>query len=390
MIKNKNFTVILHMKRYNLDLLIQTAEQNDCIIDIEYYKKINVNRDIEICFICNCGNIYFKTMRRFIDNPLCQICTQNKSHNKAKQTNLIKYGCENPLQNEQIKQQIKQTNLIKYGCENPHQNIKVIEKTKQTNLERYGNTCNLLNDTVKEKIKQTNLIKYGHLYSFQNNEVKEKIKQTNLIKYGHLYSSQNNEVKEKTKQTNLIKYGYIAPAQNNEIKEKSKQTNIIKYGHENPMQNNEVKEKSKKTNLEKYGFQYPMQNAIVAENASKNSYKLKSYIFPCDNVIQCQGYEPFAFDILLQNGYTYNDIIVKKTEIPEIWYEKNDKKHRYFCDIYIIKEQRIIEVKSTWTYLKDKEDLQLKRQACIDNNYKFELWIFDRNANLIKEDEIED
>jgi hypothetical protein len=40
--------------------------------------------------------------------------------------------------------------------------------------------------------------------------------------------------------------------------------------------------------------------------------------------------------------------------------------------------------------LKDKEDLQLKRQACIYNNYKFDLWIFDQNANLIKEDEIED
>ena len=86
------------MIRYNLDLLIQTAEQNDCIIDIEYYKKINVNRNTEICFICNCGNIYFKVMRQFYKFPLCKLCTNRQSSTKRKNTSLEKYGSESHLQ----------------------------------------------------------------------------------------------------------------------------------------------------------------------------------------------------------------------------------------------------------------------------------------------------
>ena len=39
-----------------------------------------------------------------------------KSKEKRRQTNLEKYGCENPFQSDEIKEKIKQTNLEKYGC----------------------------------------------------------------------------------------------------------------------------------------------------------------------------------------------------------------------------------------------------------------------------------
>jgi hypothetical protein len=85
----------------------------------------------------------------------------------------------------------------------------------------------------------------------------------------------------------------------------------------------------------------------------------------------------FLLDILVKDGYTFNDIIIKRTEVPEIWYNKNDKKCRYFCDIYIPKTNTIYEVKSTWTYKKDIDDIPLKKQACIDTGYNFELYVFD-------------
>jgi len=80
---------------------------------------------------------------------------------------------------------------------------------------------------------------------------------------------------------------------------------------------------------------------------------------------------------LVEEGYTYEDIIVKRTDVPVIWYEKNNKQHRYYCDIYIPKINTIYEVKSTWTYKKDIEKINLTKQACIDDGYLFELYVYD-------------
>ena len=54
-----------------------------------------------------------------------------------------------------------------------------------------------------------------------------------------------------------------------------------------------------------------MQNAEFFEKVSKNSYKLKEFNFPCGNTIQVQGYEPFLLKNLVEEGYTYEDIIDK-------------------------------------------------------------------------------
>jgi hypothetical protein len=129
--------------------------------------------------------------------------------------------------------------------------------------------------------------------------------------------------------------------------------------------------------LIKYGVEYPMQNAEINEKSSKNSYKLKEFTFPCGNTIQVQGYEPFLLDILVKDGYTFDDIITSRLQVPEIWYNKNDKKCRYYCDVYIPKTNTIYEVKSTWTYQKDIDKNKLKKQACIDNGYNFQLYVFD-------------
>ena len=65
--------------------------------------------------------------------------------------------------------------------------------------------------------------------------------------------------------------------------------------------------------------------------------------------------------------------------------KKNNKKSRYFCDIYIPKTNTIYEVKSTWTYERNIEVNLLKKQACIDAGFNFELYIFDGKRNRIDE-----
>ena len=223
----------------------------------------------------------------------------------------------------------------------------------------------------------------GFCNACQSKIAKEKRKITNRVLFGKDNAAQNATIQQKMKNTNQIRHGFDNAAQNEKVKQKMKETNIIRYGKENPAQNEEVKQKMKDTNNIKYGEDYPRQNAEVAAKASKNAYKVKPFTFPCGNIIQVQGYEHFALELLIKKGYTFVDITTDMRNVPEIRYITEDnKKHRYFCDILLHNEDKIIEVKSAWTYDKGKDKIQLKAQACIDEGFEYEIWIFDDKKNL--------
>ena len=324
--------------KYNEELLDSICERDECTVDKTNIKKYNAN--IKIKFTCHCDTIYEKTLQCMYEKggAFCSKCTAKKTLEKKKQTYIEKYGVEHPLQSTEIKEKIKQTCIEKYGVENP----------------------------------------------LQSTEIKEKKKQTYIEKYGVEHPLQSTEIKEKIKQTCIEKYGVENPSQSTEIKEKKIQTSIEKYGVEYSLQSIEIKEKVRQTFLERYGVENPLQNAEVAEKASKNAYKLKSFTFPCGNVIVVQGYEPFLLQILVNKGHTYNDIITNRTDVPEIWYKTDDnKKHRYYCDIYIPSINTIYEVKSTWTYQKDIQDILLKQEACVNKGYCFELFVFNSKGEQV-------
>ena len=138
---------------------------------------------------------------------------------KTKQTNLERYNCENPFQNENIKNKIKQTNLERLGCEHPLQNKEIREKIKQTCIERYNCENPTQSKEIREKIKQINLKKLGCEYPMQSKEAQKKYKQTCLEKYGCKNSFQNENIKTKIKQTNLERYEVKYPIQSEKIKQ---------------------------------------------------------------------------------------------------------------------------------------------------------------------------
>jgi hypothetical protein len=234
-------------------------------------------------------------------------------------------------------------------------------------------------------MENTNLERHGVEYPLQNENIKNNMKTTNVKKYGVDNPLKNKTIRNKIESTNIKRYGFINPFQNNEIKEKIKITNLDRYGVEYPMQNNMFKEKLKSTSMERYGFDYFMQNPICSEEISKKCYNKKIFIFPCKNTVMIQGYENLALQNLIDNGYIFDDLKTIRTEVPEIWYIKNKKLHRYFCDIYIPNENRIIEVKSTWTYNKNIIINNIKGQTCKRYGYNYEIWIYDGKNNLIKE-----
>jgi hypothetical protein len=56
-------------------------------------------------------------------------------------------------------------------------------------------------------------------------------------------------------------------------------------------------------------------------------------------------------------------------------YEYEGETHRYYPDIYIKSENKVIEVKSTYTFNKEKEKNLLKRDSVINKNINFKFII---------------
>lgn len=235
-----------------------------------------------------------------------------------------------------------------------------------------------------ERIKNTMIDKYGVEYAAKLEHFKDKMKSTTLERYGVEHGTQSEEVKSKIIKTNLEKYGVKYGLQCEEVKEKRRLSNLEKYGFENPLQREEIKEKSRKTCLSKYGVEYPSQNNEVYEKINKSSYYIKEYILPSGNIINIQGYEHFALDEILKN-INENDIITGCKNVPTIWYnDELGKKHKHFVDIFIPSQNKCIEVKSTWTFKKQKEIVLLKKIAAKELGYLYEIWVYDNKGNKVE------
>ena len=72
-------------------------------------------------------------------------------------TNLLKYGYENPMQNEKIRKKAELTNLIKYGFTTPLKNENIMKKTKITLMEKYGVDNVSKSEENKEKVKESHM-----------------------------------------------------------------------------------------------------------------------------------------------------------------------------------------------------------------------------------------
>ena len=152
-----------------------------------------------------------------------------------------------------------------------------------------------------------------------------------------------------------------------------------KYGVSNYFKTEEFKVKKEKTSWEVYGTRCPCQSNIVQDKRQKRAKQYKKYTMPDGTIVNVQGYEPYALDILLKI-YKQEEIITLRTGMPEIWYyTENKKKHRYYPDIFIPKENLIIEVKSKWTYDEVTKDLvNLKCETVKSLGHNIEIWIIEK------------
>lgn len=60
----------------------------------------------------------------------------------------------------------------------------------------------------------------------------------------------------------------------------------------------------------------------------KKAYRIKEFITPSGNKLLCQGYEHFALNYLLNSlQIEENNIITKRSFVPEMWYYGLDGKN---------------------------------------------------------------
>ena len=140
------------------------------------------------CPICGKQYIHNSTTKR---SGCSRSCSAKASMNKKRETNLIRYGVENPQQADEIKKKAEQTCLDKYGSTNPMSNKAIAKKSRESRKTSYAE--------VAEKTKQTCLERYGVDNPSKIPEARKKISQK--LKQSH------PSFKDKMIQTNIERYG---------------------------------------------------------------------------------------------------------------------------------------------------------------------------------------
>ena len=127
------------------------------------------------CEFCNTEHVSMIT--NLIDKKelVCQKC-------KLKKTLSDKYGAENYNNRDKS----KQTCLERYGKENPLQVESIRQIVKDTNKQRYGSEWLVQSDYFVEKAKETNNKKFGTDYNYQNKEWIKKSLLTRQERYGDI------------------------------------------------------------------------------------------------------------------------------------------------------------------------------------------------------------
>lgn len=208
---------------------------------------------------------------------------------------------------------------------------------------------------------------HEHTSEEERNRINEKRKATCLEKYGDEHVINSQYTRDKTKE----KLGVERPQYLDNYGEICRNGYIKNHGHEFK-HTNETIERIKLTKIKKYG-------SVMASTA-----QYREYVFPSGKVVKIQGHEDLAIDKLMET-HTEDDLFVGRLEIEkccgifEYYDSYDDRNHIYYPDIYVKSENKLIEVKSPFTYRMHERVNVLKKQCVLDKGYGFEFWIIESN-----------
>lgn len=344
MVKNLKITIFRTASKmpvrnsYNTEVLLRVISRDKAIL-LDAYDKTTKRTMIK--FMCHCGQEGQKSCIGIISRTgaFCKKCTKSNA-------------------------------IIK------------IQKTRnaQCNITSLYNT--IKRDNAEQLIKYESITKSTYI-KFKCNCGEESEKncfQLIMVSGAFCEKCTREHWTENTKKTNLERYNVECTAQVPCVKEKIIESNLKNYGVENVFQSKIIQEQIKQVILERYNVEHPSQCQEIQEKTQKNARKFKEYKMPSGEIRKVQGYEIFALDELVKL-YKETDIITDRKGIPRIAYKIDDKQKYYFPDIYIKSINKIIEVKSTWTYQCKDDNIQEKADATILKGYDYEIWIYDAKGN---------
>jgi hypothetical protein len=259
----------------------------------------------------------------------------------------------------------------------------MVKRVADAMVQLHGVTHNMHLQSSKDKVKATNMKNRGVEHSFQSKEVREKAKRTCIENNGTEYPMQSKDVQAKSRLRNLKNRGVEYPMQSKDVQTKSRNTCMKHYGVPFNTQSSIIKERSANTSLIRYGVRHPSQNQEIMERAQKNAKKIKEFRMPSGDIRKVQGYEPLALNRLV-NDYTEDQIKTGCGNVPRIQYTVGGKKRYHFPDIWIPHENKIIEVKSTWTVKCKKDSVFIKKNAAEQQGFVYEIWCFDKKGNRVE------
>src|SRR5208337_180568 len=242
----------------------------------------------------------------------------------------------------------RKTYLKKYGTEHPNRSPEVQSERKRHNIEKYGVDHPMKAEALQGRVAKTNRERYGVDNPFAAKSVQAKIKRTNVERYGVENVSQSSEIQARREATFLKRFG-------------ATQILATEAAHV----------KGRATRLRKYGVEHLSQHPMYFRIMQKDRFRRKP-VEAGGKLFMVQGAEGQVLLELLDNGFPASAIETDPSKVPAIWYTKpSGRRARYYPDIYIPHRNWIIEVKSMYTFLANKETNLLKRSACIKAGYRF-------------------
>jgi hypothetical protein len=225
--------------------------------DIQFKKTISVKIEdlmpgstaiiTSICDNClsektNQFRFYWEYTSGLKEKYFCQKC----SHEKRKATCVEKWGVENPMQSDEVKNKLKISLLKTYGVEHYSKTEDFKKKYKETCQKNLGVDNIFQSENGKNKIKSTYLEKWGKEYPQQIEEIKEKTTQSFLDKFGVERYSQTSEFKVKVRETSQKNWGVDNFSQTPDFFEKTKQTSQKNWGVDHYSKTDEFKNRVRK------------------------------------------------------------------------------------------------------------------------------------------------
>lgn len=252
--------------------LSKHISQTEKMVLSDYY-DLYIDPSNKTCKICKLEKRIFLNLRLgYSDTCRNKTCVNASNEIKRKKSNQEKYNCTNVSQITEVKNKRKITFQKRFGCDTPLQNEDIAKKMSDTlrskgdeywsrKYKKYESTCleryNTPNvnslECIKQKKIDTNQRNRNVDYPMQCRNVKRKYNETSRLKYGVDWPTQNPTIIEKSKSTCRRKYHRDYISQDKTIQKRIRSTNIEKFGGPAPYCFKDIQEKGKQTCLEHYG-----------------------------------------------------------------------------------------------------------------------------------------